>query len=66
MSAGERRPAPSPGQLWRHRREGWRTLEVTAIRELDSGEVLVYVRRNTSNRRGAVNLRTLHRDYQLR
>lgn len=57
------------GQVWRHKREAYRRVEVLEVREenaRDGGrETAVYVRRNTSRRTQAIMERTLRRNYYL-
>jgi hypothetical protein len=55
------------GAIWRSKRESWRTVKITGTGRVagrDDGGY-VFVRRNTSNRRQAIKLTTLVRDYRF-
>lgn len=52
------------GQVWRHKRETWRTVTLTELREEKWGGG-AFVTRNTSRRTSAIGELTLRRDYRL-
>lgn len=58
------------GQVWRHKREWHRKVEVTGLSapwsdEPERDDIFVYVNRNTSRRRQPMRASTLRRDYRL-
>lgn len=53
------------GQKWRHKRESWRTVEITALETWGSPPMQrAFVTRSTSRRRQAIKESTLRRDYK--
>jgi hypothetical protein len=52
------------GQVWRHKRELWRRVEIFGLRSPEWGGG-AFVKRNTSRRRQAISEETLRRDYEL-
>lgn len=59
-------PSIAVGQRWRHKRDRWRRVEITAVDEYH-GQRYLYadVKRNTSRRRQPIRLDTLRRNYEL-
>lgn len=58
-------PVIAVGQIWQHKRESFRRVEITSIREPEWGGG-AFVRRNTSRRRQAIGEASLRRDYFLK
>lgn len=52
------------GQVWRHKRETWRTVTIRSLRGDEWGGG-AFVDRNTSRRKQAISEKTLRRDYRL-
>jgi hypothetical protein len=64
-SSDHEQQALKVGQTWTHRRQSWRRVEITSLRDRADGDVDAYVRRNTSRRTQAIKRSTLLRDYWL-
>lgn len=53
------------GQVWQHKREGYRRITITGGMRIRSWGTYFSVERNTSNRKQEISEKTLRREYRL-